>query len=106
MYKKLMQFLKDEDGVTSVEYAVMAALIALVVIVGAKVLGENTNATFNDVAEVIPGRPTEWSKWGNGEHPELYLVYECSSFPFTKCQFELIELFGLKIIKIGCCNYG
>ena len=57
MYKKFMQFLKDEDGVTSVEYAVMAALIALVVIVGAKVLGENTNATFNDVAEVIPGRP-------------------------------------------------
>lgn len=59
MIKKFMQFLKDEDGVTSVEYAVMAALIALVVIVGAKVLGENTNATFNDVAEVIPGRPTE-----------------------------------------------
>jgi pilus assembly protein Flp/PilA len=57
MIKKFMQFLKDEDGVTSVEYAVMAALIALVVIVGAKVLGENTNATFNDVAEVIPGRP-------------------------------------------------
>jgi Flp pilus assembly pilin Flp len=32
MIKQFVKFLKDEDGVTSVEYAVMAALIALVVI--------------------------------------------------------------------------
>jgi Flp pilus assembly pilin Flp len=31
MIKQFVKFLKDEDGVTSVEYAVMAALIALVV---------------------------------------------------------------------------
>ena len=30
MIKQFVKFLKDEDGVTSVEYAVMAALIALV----------------------------------------------------------------------------
>ncbi len=35
MIKKVMRFIKDEDGVTSVEYAIMAALIALVVIAGA-----------------------------------------------------------------------
>ena len=57
MFKKFMKFLKDEDGVTSVEYAVMAALIALVVIAGATILGQNTDATFKDVADVIPGRP-------------------------------------------------
>jgi len=57
MIKKFVQFLKDEDGVTSVEYAVMAALIALVVIAGATILGQNTDATFKDVADVIPGRP-------------------------------------------------
>jgi pilus assembly protein Flp/PilA len=49
------KFFKDEDGVTSVEYAVMAALIALVVIAGATLLGKNTNDTFNTVAGVIPG---------------------------------------------------
>ena len=54
MIKKVMKFIKDEDGVTSVEYAIMAALIALVVIAGATILGTNTNKTFNDVAAVIP----------------------------------------------------
>jgi Flp pilus assembly pilin Flp len=46
MIKQFVKFLKDEDGVTSVEYAVMAALIALVV---------NTNATFETVGAAIPG---------------------------------------------------
>ena len=50
MIKQFIKFFKDEDGVTSVEYAIMAALIALVVIVGATALGDNTNATFNKVA--------------------------------------------------------
>jgi pilus assembly protein Flp/PilA len=55
MIKKFMKFIKDEDGVTSVEYAVMAALIALVVIAGATILGDNTNDTFERVGAAIPG---------------------------------------------------
>ncbi len=31
--KKLMRFLKDEDGVTAIEYGLIAALIAVVIIV-------------------------------------------------------------------------
>ena len=54
MIKKLLKFIKDEDGVTSVEYAVMAALIALVVIAGATLLGTQTNTTFTTVAGAIP----------------------------------------------------
>jgi pilus assembly protein Flp/PilA len=54
MIKKLIKFIKDEDGVTAVEYAVMAALIALIVIVGAGALGIATNDTFNTVAGQIP----------------------------------------------------
>ena len=53
--KKLMRFFKDEDGVTSVEYAVMVALIAAVVIVGARVLGTNTNNLFSSTASTIAG---------------------------------------------------
>mgnify|MGYP001825431857 CR=1 FL=1 len=55
MLKKIMKFLKDEDGVTSVEYAVMAALIALVVIAGATYLGTQTNDTFNPIGDQVPG---------------------------------------------------
>ena len=55
MFKKFMKFLKDEDGVTSVEYAVMAALIALVVIAGATYLGNQTNDTFNAIGDQVPG---------------------------------------------------
>jgi pilus assembly protein Flp/PilA len=55
MIKKFMKFFKDEDGVTAVEYAVMAALIALIVIAGATILGQNTNATFETVGAAIPG---------------------------------------------------
>jgi pilus assembly protein Flp/PilA len=55
MIKKFMKFFKDEDGVTAVEYAVMAALIALIVIAGATILGQNTNATFEEVAAAVPG---------------------------------------------------
>jgi len=54
MIKKLLKFIKDEDGVTAVEYAVMAALIALVVIAGATILGTATNETFSQVANAIP----------------------------------------------------
>jgi pilus assembly protein Flp/PilA len=54
MIKKLIKFIKDEDGVTAVEYAVMAALIALVVIAGATILGTSTNDTFDTVANAIP----------------------------------------------------
>ncbi len=58
MIKKFVQFLKDEDGVTSVEYAVMAALIALVVIAGATYLGTQTNETFNTIGDKVPGGTT------------------------------------------------
>jgi Flp pilus assembly pilin Flp len=34
---------------------VMAALIALIVIAGATILGQNTNATFETVGAAIPG---------------------------------------------------
>jgi pilus assembly protein Flp/PilA len=54
MIKKFIKFFKDEDGVTAVEYAVMAALIALVVIVGAGYLGTQTNTTFETVGDAMP----------------------------------------------------
>ena len=51
--KKLMKFFKDEDGVTSVEYAVMVAFIAAIVIVGAGLLGNATNQRLTNTASDI-----------------------------------------------------
>jgi pilus assembly protein Flp/PilA len=37
--EKLVRFIKDEEGVTAVEYGLIAALIALVIIVAVALLG-------------------------------------------------------------------
>jgi pilus assembly protein Flp/PilA len=45
--KWVTNFLKREDGPTSVEYAVMLALIIVVCIAAITTLGSNTNTTFS-----------------------------------------------------------
>jgi len=42
----LMDFLKNEEGPTAVEYAVMLALIMVVCITAVTTLGGNANKTF------------------------------------------------------------
>ena len=44
------RFLRDEDGPTAVEYAVMLALIIVVCITAITTLGSNASATFSNVA--------------------------------------------------------
>ena len=44
------RFLRDEEGVTAIEYGLIASLIAVVIIVGAGLLGTNLNAVFNYLA--------------------------------------------------------
>ena len=48
--KKLVSFLKKEDGPTAVEYAVMLALIIVVCITAVTTLGSKANSTFSNVA--------------------------------------------------------
>jgi pilus assembly protein Flp/PilA len=51
---KLVQFFKnfarEEDGVTAIEYGLLAALIAVAIIIGAGLAGTNLNKLFNDIA--------------------------------------------------------
>jgi pilus assembly protein Flp/PilA len=49
------QFVRDEEGATAVEYALMVALIAAVVIGGAGLLGTNSKDKMNSVAGVVSG---------------------------------------------------
>lgn len=53
--RKLIGFLRSEDGPTAVEYAVMLALIVVVCLTAIQAIGTNANATFNSVATVLPG---------------------------------------------------
>jgi pilus assembly protein Flp/PilA len=49
------RFLRDEEGPTAVEYAVMLALIIVVCITAIQVLGTNASNTFSYVGAAIGG---------------------------------------------------
>ena len=60
----LVKFLKNEDGPTAVEYAVMLALIIVVCITAITTLGTNANTTFTTVGTKSPvPKGTEWDRW-------------------------------------------
>ena len=48
-----VDFLKNEDGPTAVEYAVMLALIIVVCIAAISALGSNASNTFTYVGNVV-----------------------------------------------------
>ena len=50
--RTVVRFLKQEDGPTAVEYAVMLALIIVVCIAAITTLGSNANNTFSSVSTV------------------------------------------------------
>ncbi|QGZ96439.1 Flp family type IVb pilin [Terricaulis silvestris] len=50
----IKRFLTDENGTTSIEYAVIAGLIAMVVIVTVGLIGEEVGAVFTNVAAGFP----------------------------------------------------
>jgi len=45
----LRRFLKNEDGATAIEYGLIAALIAVVIIVAVTAVGTQLSGTFNTV---------------------------------------------------------
>jgi pilus assembly protein Flp/PilA len=46
---------RDEKGATAVEYGIMVALIAVVIIVAVGLIGGNLTSTFNSVACSVKG---------------------------------------------------
>ncbi|HXY59110.1 MAG TPA: Flp family type IVb pilin [Methylocystis sp.] len=50
MFKIFGTFLADENGVTSVEYGLIASLIAIAALVAIKSVGGHLKLTFGDVA--------------------------------------------------------
>ncbi|MGD0827240.1 MAG: Flp family type IVb pilin [Desulfobaccales bacterium] len=50
----IKRFITDESGASAVEYGLLVALIAVVIITAVTALGTNLKATFNTVASQLP----------------------------------------------------
>ncbi|MGC1302415.1 MAG: Flp family type IVb pilin [Caulobacteraceae bacterium] len=50
MSKFVTRFLKDESGATAIEYGLIAALIAVVIIAGVTTVGSNLATKFTGIA--------------------------------------------------------
>ena len=50
---RLLKFLKDDTGASAVEYGLLVALIAAVIVGAVTLLGGNLQATFNYIASIV-----------------------------------------------------
>jgi pilus assembly protein Flp/PilA len=50
---RVVQLLSSEDGATAIEYALMVALIAMVIIASVMFLGQTTDQTFLNVGSAV-----------------------------------------------------
>ncbi len=51
--KKFMAFIRDEQGASAIEYALLVALIALAIAAGATALGTNISKMFNNASSQL-----------------------------------------------------
>lgn len=54
MIKKLINFFKDEEGATMVEYAILVSLISIAAIATIKLIGPKVLGLFDQVNAAIP----------------------------------------------------
>jgi pilus assembly protein Flp/PilA len=52
----IKNFMQEEDGVTAIEYGLIAALVAVAIVTGATALGSNLNALFGRIASCLATR--------------------------------------------------
>lgn len=57
---RVMRFIqdlaRDEEGVTAIEYGLIAALIAVVIIGAVEAVGGGVSSTFSSVADKLPAK--------------------------------------------------
>jgi pilus assembly protein Flp/PilA len=49
----LAQFLKNEDGATAIEYALMASLIAIFIVAAVQLVGTQVSTVFTEVGGAL-----------------------------------------------------
>ncbi|SFH99953.1 pilus assembly protein Flp/PilA [Collimonas sp. OK307] len=62
MNAKLMKFLRDEDGVTAIEYGLIAGLIAVAIILGATTMGTQLGDIFVSIGGKLTTAATAAAK--------------------------------------------
>ena len=55
MLERIQFWKRDDEGATAVEYGIMVALIAIVIIGAVTFLGESLDETFCDAGETVAG---------------------------------------------------
>jgi len=55
MRKLFSQFANDESGATAIEYSLIAALVCVVIITALGLLGDELEATFDEIAAAVGG---------------------------------------------------
>jgi len=53
IFTAIQAFVADEDGVTAIEYGLIAALVGVAMAAAATALGDQISATFNNVKETL-----------------------------------------------------
>ncbi len=53
MMQLMKRFIREEDGVTAIEYGLIAALIAVVIIATVTFVGEELSTIFNRIANAL-----------------------------------------------------
>ena len=53
--KRLISFLKDEEGATAIEYGLIAALISVVIVAALTAIGGQLNAVFETIRVKLGG---------------------------------------------------
>ncbi len=53
MKNLVSKFIADKSGATAIEYGLIAAGIAVVIIAAVQLIGTNLTSTFNDVATAV-----------------------------------------------------
>jgi pilus assembly protein Flp/PilA len=54
MSKFVTRFLKDQSGATAIEYGLIAALVAVVLVVALGAMGTKLSGTFDKVTAALP----------------------------------------------------
>ena len=49
----MIQFIRNEQGATAIEYGLIAALVSVVIITALTLLGNNLSSTFNSVGTAV-----------------------------------------------------
>ena len=53
MIEMMKKFLMEEDGVTAIEYSLIAALISIIIVGAVTAAGTNLNLLYSDVATKV-----------------------------------------------------